>query len=148
MRVLCRHGHFAFYPRKSSDLNRFAQSFGVDLVREEDYYTFKGLAGAPDYSLALKPYMNLLPAIKTYAGKPWEVMRENGFVFNVALGLVVPKLSIIGLADINQVGFYFVTNVPLLQPGVRTILGRQILSYSGEFYEDKFYLRILEYTYE
>ncbi len=148
MRVVCRHGHFAFYPRRAGDINSFAQAFDVELEREEDYFTFSGLAGAPKYSLAAKPYLNLLPATTTYEGAPWDVMRENNFVYNIALGILVPKLSIIGIADITQHGFFYVCNVPLLQPGVRTLLGRQIMSYSGEFYEERFYLRIAEFAYE
>lgn len=147
MRVLCRHGHFAFYPRGSSDINRFAQSFGLELEREDDYFTFPKLIGAKDYSLTGKLYLNL-PALKTFHGKPWEVMKENDFVYSLALGLIVPKLTIVGLADITQKGFYYVCNTPLLQPGARTVLGRQILSYSGEFFEDKFYLRVMEFDYE
>ncbi len=148
MRVVCRHGHFAFYPRKASDIYKFANSFDVELEREEDYFTFSGLVGAPKYSLAAKPYLNLLPATTTYEGAPWEVMRENDFVYNISLGLVVPKLTIIGIVELTQKGFFYVCNVPLLQPGVRTLLGRQILSYSGEFHEDQFYLRVVEFGYE
>src|SRR4051812_4712842 len=104
MRVLCRHGHFAFYPRKASDINQFSQSFGVTLKREEDYYTFPRLQGAPKYSLLGKLYVNL-PALATYEGMPWEVMKANDFVYNVQLGLLVPKLAVIGLTEINQKGF-------------------------------------------
>ncbi len=148
MRVLCRHGHFAFYPRRAGDIYQFAQAFDVELEREEDYYTFSGLIGAPKYSLTLKPYLNLLPATTTFEGNPWDVMRENGFVYNVALGLIVPKLTVLGLVELTQKSTFYVANVPLLQPGARTMLGRQILSYSGEFSDDKFYLRILEFGYE
>lgn len=147
MRVLCRHGHFAFYPRNPSDIYRYADSFDVELVRESDYFTFSDLAGAKRYSLVGSPYLNL-PALETFEGEPWDVMRENGFVFNVQTGLLVPKASIVGIADITQKGYFYVCNTPLLQPGARTILGRQILSYSGEFNEDKFYLRIVEFGYE
>lgn len=147
MRVVCRHGHFAFYPRRSSDIYQFATSFDVELVREEDYFTFDALAGADKYSILGKPYLNL-PALKTYEGNPWDVLRENDYVYSLSLGLIVPKLSILGIAEISQQSFYYVTNVPLLQPGVRTVLGQQILSYSGEFYDDKFYFRILEFDYE
>lgn len=147
MRVICRHGHFAFYPRNASDIYRFANAFDVELMREQDYFTFSGLIGAKTYSLLGKPYLNL-PAIATYEGTPWAVMKENNYVYSVQLGLLVPKVSIVGIVEITQKGFFYVCNVPLLQPGARTILGRAIMSYSGEFDEDKFYLRILEYGYE
>ncbi len=147
MRVVCRHGHFAFYPRNASDIQRFSHAFEETLEREEDYFTFSNLAGAKNYSLLGKSYLNTT-AVKTFQGTPWRVMKENNLVYNVQLGLLVPKLSIVGVVDLTQKGFFFVCNVPLLQPGARTILGNQILSYSGEFDEDKFYLRILEYGYE
>lgn len=147
MRIVCRHGHFAFYPRKASDIQKFAESFDVELEREEDYFTFAGLIGAKDYSLQGLPYLGV-PATKTFQGKPWDVMKENALVYNVQLSLLVPKVSVVGIVDITQKGFFYVCNVPLLQAGARTILGRQILSYSGEFHEDKFYLRILEFSYE
>jgi hypothetical protein len=147
MRVICRHGHFAFYPRRASDIYTFATSFNVELEREQDYFTFSGLVGAEEYSLLGKTYLDL-PAIKTYQGRPWEVMKANDFIYNMSLETIVPKSSIVGVTELTQKGLFYVCNVPLLQPGVRTVLGRQILSYSGEFSEDKFYLRILEFSYE
>lgn len=147
MRVICRHGHFAFYPRKASDVSRFSNFYDVTLVRERDYFTFDGLEGADSYSLALKPWLNL-PAIKTYEGMPWEVMKANDFVYSLTLGIVVPKLSIVGLVELIQVGFHYIVQGSLLQPGMRTILGRQILSYSGEIVDEGASLRISEYDYE
>jgi len=147
MRVLCRHGHFAFYPREVTDIARFSNKFDFDLEREEDYYTFSRLKDAPHYSLAAKPYINF-PATKTFEGKPWEVMRENNLVYNIALGLVVPKLTVLGLIELSQADFFFISDTALIQPGVRTLLGRQILSYSGEIYIDKFQMRVTEFDYE
>lgn len=147
MRVLCRHGHFAFYPRKSSDIGRFSNYFGVTLKREEDYFTFSGLYGAEHYSILGKPYLNLL-GLKTYEGKPWDIMRENGFIYHLGLGIIAPKLSITSVLDIAQVGFFFVASGALIQPGTRNLIGGQILSYSGEFTEEGFNLRVLEFSYE
>ncbi len=147
MRVICRHGHYAFYPRKTSDIYQFANSFDFDLVREEDYFTFAALKGAPRYSLAGSPYLDV-PALETFEGNPWDVMRENDFVYNVDSEILVPKASVMATVEISQKGLFYVTNVPLLQAGSRNVLGRQILSYSGEFQEDRFYLRLLEFSYE
>jgi hypothetical protein len=147
MRVLCRHGHFSFYPRAASDIARFSNFFGVSLKREQDYFTFEGLIDAPKYSLTGMPYVNL-PAITTYEGEPWDVMRENGFVYDLRVNLLVPKLSVVAFVELPQVGFYFRAGGSLIQPGSRTLLGRQILSYSGEFVEEGFSLRVLEYDYE
>jgi hypothetical protein len=147
MRVLCRHGHFSFYPRQTSDLAKFAQMFGLTLEREEDYFTFSTLKAAGKYSLAGKPYVNL-PALETYEGNPWDVMRENNFVYHLGLDVLVPKQSIVSIGELISKGFFYVFSGPILQPGSRTITGDQIMSYSGEFYDDRFYLRILEFAYE
>lgn len=147
MRVLCRHGHFSFYPRDADDISRFSNYFSVTLKREEDYYTFERLFEAPHYSLLGKPYINL-PAIETYEGSPWDVMRENGFVYHLGTGLIVPKASIVSIVEIPMVGHYFRAGGSLIQPGSRTLLGRQILSYSGEFIKEGLSLRISEFEYE
>lgn len=147
MRVLCRHGHFAFYPRKASDIARFSNYFGITLKREQDYYTFESLYDAPHYSLFGKTFLSV-PAITTYQGHPWEVMRENGFVYHLGLSAVVPKLSIVAVTDLPLVGYFFSASGALIQPGTRTLVGRQILSYSGEFTEEGYSLRVSEFAYE
>jgi hypothetical protein len=147
MRVLCRSGHFAFYPRKTSDISRFSNYFDLTLERERDYFTFSRLREAPKYSIVGKPFLNL-PAIKTFSGLPWEVMKANNFVYHIATGLIVPKNSILGVIDLKQVGYYFLAESALVQPGMRIRTGQQILSYSGEFVEEGYQLRVLEYTYE
>lgn len=147
MRVLCRHGHFAFYPKRLSDITRFTSFFKEDLVRVDDYYTFENLAEAENYSILGKPYVNL-PALTTYEGKPWEVMRENGFVYHVASGLLVPKLSILIPVNPPQAGYYFLAQTPIIQPGSRNLSLQQILSYDGEFHQDTFRLRVSSYQYE
>jgi hypothetical protein len=147
MRVVCRHGHYAFYPRKTSDIRQFANAFDIELEREEDYFTFKALKGAKEYSLATLPYLEL-PAIETFQGKPWDVMEANGFVYSIDLDKLVPKTSIVGVVEITQKNFFYVCNVPLLQAGARSMTGERIVSFSGEFMEDLFYLRLLEFDYE
>jgi putative methionine-R-sulfoxide reductase with GAF domain len=127
MRVLCRHGHFAFYPRNASDIAQFANYFDITLKRERDYYTFEGLYGADDYSLTLSPYLNM-PALVTYEGEPWEVMRENMFVYHLGLDIVVPRMLITTTVEVPLVGFYFTAQGSLLQPGSWTSNG-QIMSY-------------------
>lgn len=128
-------------------MSRFSNYFDVTLKRERDYYTFDGLYGADSYSLLGKPFLNL-PAIKTFEGLPWEVMKENDFVYNLTLGLIVPKLSVIGIVDLPLVGFFYRAGGSLIQPGTRTLLGRQILSYSGEFVSEGYSLNISEFAYE
>lgn len=147
MRVVCRHGHFAFYPDNAAEIGRFANYFDESLEREEDYFTFEALAGLRKYSILGQPY-GLLPATTTFEGNPWDVMRENGFVYSLTLGILVPKLSIISLVDIPLVGYYSLVQGSLLQPGSRNLSGQQMLSYSGEFVDEGMSLRVTEYTYE
>ncbi len=147
MRVVCRHGHFAFYPDNASEIGRFANYFEANLEREEDYFTFEALAGLRKYSILGQPYP-LLPATKTFEGNVWDVMRENNLVYSLTLGTLVPKLSILSLVDIPLVGYFSLVQGSLLQPGSRILTGQQILSYSGEFVDEGMSLRVAEYTYE
>lgn len=147
MRVLCRHGHFAFYPRTSTDIATFVNRYGQELVRAGEFYTFPLLVDAPDYSLQGKPYLNL-PALSTFEGKPWDVMRENGFVYSIATGLLVPKLSVTVFINPPRTGMYLTAETPLIQPGSRNITGQQLLSYDAEFDPKTFILRVREFNYE
>jgi hypothetical protein len=147
MRVLCRHGHFAFYPRRSIDLARFATQFDAQLMRVDDYYTFPELKDAPEFSIQGKDYLGV-PAVKTYAGKPWEVMRENGFVFHLATLQIVPKSAVLLIINLPQNGYYFLAETALIQPGSRNLSTHQILSYDAEFLQDSFRLKVGSYAYE
>jgi len=148
MRVVCRHGHFAFYPKNSTDVGRFTNYYDVELVRDGNFYTFPFLKDAPRYSLVLKPYLGL-PATTTFEGRDAsEVFRENGFVYNIELGIVVPKLSITTVISPPQAGYFFLGQSPLIQPGSRTITGQQVLSYDAEFIQEYFRLKVREYSDE
>lgn len=149
MRCLVRHGHFSFFPKVASDVARFNSYFGADLVRdpEHDFYTFKELAGLADYCLEGKVYKDL-PATKTYEGKPWEILRENGWVFSLALKTLVLKETIAIPVNPALVNYYFVTDSPLLQPGSVNAAGSRILSYDGEFDHTANCLFVREFSYE
>ena len=147
MRLLCRHGHFAFFPRKSTDLARFASAFGVVLERDDDFYTFPELVNAPTYSLAGAPLLGMV-ATKTFAGKPWEVFRENQAVYHLSSGLLIPKASVMVSVSLPQNGYYFLPSTPIIQPGSRLPNALQIVSYDGEFLQDSFKLKVSNYAYE
>lgn len=149
MRVLCRHGHYAFFPRDKSDLGNFTSIFGVSLKPEKDFFTFPLLVGAPNYSLSVMPWLNLV-AVKTFEGEPWEVMKANGFVYNVSLGIIVPKEMVLSTCRPALVGSYFLLETLLLQSGSRNLAFgfQQILSYDAEL--DSGYHRLLlrSFSYE
>lgn len=148
MKVVCRHGHFAFYPFGPSDIGRFNSYFSQTLEMENDYYTFPFLKGAPRTSLQTKPWLGL-PAIKNYEGRnAWDVMKENGFVYSIDKKIVVPKASIFVTADIPRASFYYLASTALIQPGCRVITGQQVLSYEGNFDLDQKTLKIRELSFE
>lgn len=148
MRILCRHGHFAFYPDNAKDVARFSNYFDQELERDGDFYTFAPLVGLKRYSLLGKLYGNL-PALSTYEGRgPWEVMRENGFVYHLQTKLLVPKLTILNVLQPVMTDGYFLTTTPLIQPGSRNQIGQQILSYDAQYIEGSFQLKVLELSYE
>ncbi len=142
LKVVCRHGHFAFYPNLPRDIARFARFFDQDLVSVEDFFTFEPLAELPRYSLVVKPFGNL-PAIVTYEGRnAWDVMRENSFVYDLTLKILVPKVSIISIMELPRSDSYFISPAPLVQPGTLDKLGNRFMSYQGEFFQDSFQLKI------
>ena len=137
MKVVCRHGFFKFYPRTESDLQTFMRLTGLTLVPEQDYFTFEALQGLPRYSLAAQLF-GTLPATVTYEGRDAsKVMRENGFVYNVTLGILVATASIFTIASLKQTTNYILVPGVLIQPGaivspISFFSGQRVMSYSGE----------------
>lgn len=131
MRVLCRHGHYAFYPRDSAELARFSDWADIALVQERDYFTFDGLADLETFAIKGKPYGGFLPAIKTFCGEPWEIMRENSFVWNLALEMLVPAASIVNVSKPVPTNWCWQSDVTLFQAG-SFFSGQKVLSFDGE----------------
>lgn len=148
MRIVCRHGHYAFYPYTSAELARFCTKYDAELFPEEDYYTFEELLGAPRYSLAALTWVNL-PAVKTYEGRhAWDVMRENNFLFSLQTKLIVPKTSIIGVYDNPRSAYYWRAVTILPQAGYRDVGGNQILGFDAVHDVALSETRILSVSYE
>jgi hypothetical protein len=147
MRLLCRHGHYAFYPEEAYEIQVFNSFYGSSLVRDGDFYTFSGQVGAPNYSLIGKTYKNI-PAVARYEGNPWDVMKANGFVFNLVTGLFVPAASIVSVVSLAMTGQFFLTKNTLIQAGAFDARGLKILSYDAEFWIEQNQLRVIEYSYE
>lgn len=93
MKITCLHGYFIFRESAVGDVARFAEFYKQTLVAVDDFYTFEGIAEAPDYSIAGVPYLGI-PAVETFEGKPWEVFEANGFAFNHFLGTLVPIAAV------------------------------------------------------
>jgi hypothetical protein len=119
----------------------------VELVRSEEFYTFPLLTEAPKFSLKGLGYLGL-EATVNYEGNPWDIMRENGFVYNIGRESLSLKESILTLASPALSGYCFLSTTPLIQPGSRNEIGRQVLSYDGEFNVESFHLKLSEFGYE
>jgi hypothetical protein len=119
--------------------------FGLDLARSGDHFTFSDLVDAPEYSLAGGLYLRA-PAIKTYQGKPWEIMRENRLVYNFSLGLVVPIFAIIQPVKLTQAG-NFLISTGMLMPGSITEDGSRVTDYSAHFGAETGQFRYSEVEY-
>ena len=132
MRLLCRHGHYAFYPRGATDVQKFAQFYNVDLVGERDYFTFRNLAGLPNYSLKGKSFGGIT-AVKTFSGLPWEVMQANDFVYDLKNGVLVNKNSITIQVQPFLCDFYYFAETVLFQAGSILPDGQKVLSFDAEF---------------
>lgn len=131
MKVVCRHGHFAFYPSLKEDVIRFQRLFKLPLYNVDDYYTFLGLSNIPRWSQVARPFGNI-PALVTYEGrKPWDVMKANDFVYSLATGLLVPRGTIIGQAKVRQTLDCSIYDRPLLQPGLMFQPGVFIIGYQA-----------------
>jgi len=147
MRILCQHGFHKFIPRQPGDLSVFASVYGLTLVRKEDYYTFERLADLEKYSLEGLAYSNLV-ANSNYEGQPWEVMKENGFVYNILTGLLVLKSTIKIQIDPPVLKRYLLSETPLIQAGSKNKFSQTVLSYDGEFLFDTMQFRLNGVEYE
>ncbi len=148
MNVLCRHGHFAFFPRIIGEASRIGLRLGTPLERDGDFYTFSALKGLPRYSVKGKTYGGLV-ATETYEGRgPWDVMRENGWVYSLSTKKLVLKASISISIQPMRRPYSYVAETPLLQPGSMLPTGNRILSYEGALSIPLLKLRLNEFAYE
>lgn len=146
MKVDCLHGYFKFEETASGQLSRFMSLFGFEIERSGDHYTFADLVDAPDYSIVGGTFLNC-PTTKNFEGKPWEVMRENGLVYSMQLGIVVPILTIISPISVARTGNYFVTT-GMIQPGSVTEDGSRVTEYAAFFVQDRGNFKYSEISYE
>lgn len=131
MKIKCLHGYFKFEEQHPGELAEFVSLFGLDLEPVDNYFTFADLAEAPHFSLAGLDYLGAATT-KTFAGPPWEVMRENNLVYNFNTGLVVPITSITQAIKISLAGTYWVSP-GLILPGSLTDEGTRVTEYAAWF---------------
>lgn len=135
MRVVVRHGHFAFYPEARDDVLRFQRLFKLKLVAESDYYTLEGLVGLPRWSQVARPFGSLPANVTFEAPRPWDVMAANGFVYSLGLGSLIHYAAVAETVSLPQSLDYAIASKPLVQPGSilsgAAIPGNVLLGYSG-----------------
>jgi hypothetical protein len=145
LKIKCLHGFFIFEESRAGEISDFIQLVQFDLVPWENHFTFADLVAAPEYSLVGKSYLGT-PAVATYAGRPWEVMEANGFVYNFNSGLLVPIDSITSLVTISQAGNHFVSP-GLIMPGSITDDGSRVKDYAAWFSVENFRFKYSEVTF-
>lgn len=138
MRVVVRHGHFAFYPRNREEVLHFRRIFKFALVSERDYFTFSGLVGLPRWSQIGRDFCGI-PAIVNYEGRDAsDVFRANSFVYSMQAEIAVPAATTYVASQINfqQSRDTLLSPRPFVQPGVLLTVDRtprgMLLSYTGE----------------
>lgn len=146
MRVLCRHGHYAFFPQIDEDIGRFSIVFDRPLFRVQDYFTFEGLKDFPDYSLASETFGGL-PFTKTFEGFPWEVMEQNLWVYHLSAKKLVLRETINAVVELPTTGKMVLAPSPLMQAGCLNPNGKRLVSYDGFFSTKSFRLLMVDATY-
>lgn len=82
MIMSCEHGSYLFVPESMDDQAYFEANTGYKLVRIAAGLTFPALAELGTLSIQGQPYGNLIARVN-YCGTPADVMRANGFVFDL-----------------------------------------------------------------
>ena len=145
MQIVCIHGYFKFIEDGPGEVSDFASKYGLELVKIDDYFTFSFLEDAPDFSIAGKQFLGFT-ATATFAGKPWQVFKENQCVFNLLTGEVSNIFSINIKTKILLAGNMLLSE-GLLQPGSVTEEGRRVMNYSAWFSRSRATWLYSEVTY-
>lgn len=126
----CEHGFYSFIPEDMDDQAYFEASTGYKLVRFADGLTFAPLASLPEISIKGQPYGGLT-AIVNYCGLPEDVMRANGFVFDLAAQKLAPLSAVTKTLELYpQVNGALIAVDELPQAGA--VYNRQrLLSFAG-----------------
>ncbi len=131
MRITCVHGYFKFEEQKAGQIAHLAELFGFSFSFVSDYFTFEFLADAKNYSILGNEYLGV-PATKTFEGKPEDVMRENGLVYDFDKGFVRPITSIVQPIRLVSNSRYFLSTGLILPGSVRED-GSRVTDYSAWF---------------
>ncbi len=131
MKIKCLHGYFLFDEDRAGELSDFMRVYGFDIVLENRHYTFSFLKDAPRYSILGGTYLGA-PAIKTFEGEPWDIMRQNKLVYDFTLDAVIPIASVTQLIKLKSAGNYYLTS-GLIIPGSITDDGSRVKEYAASY---------------
>lgn len=135
MRVKCLHGYFIFDETSVGQISDFISWSGLPLQPKENYYTFEKLLDFPTYSIKGKDLLGT-PALKTFEGKPWEILEANELVYDFTLDQIRLISSVTQNVVIRQAGNRFVSN-GLILPGSLTVEGLRVKEYAAWFSRDR-----------
>jgi hypothetical protein len=142
VKINCLHGYFIFHEDRIGEVSEFISLFGLPIVFKDDHFTFESLADAPNFSIKGAPYLNTT-ATKTFAGKVWDVMRENELVYDYDKDLLVPIAQVTNRASFQAAGKYFVSS-GLILPGSLTDEGSRVTEYAAWFSTESMRFRYSE----
>lgn len=95
MKLICDNGFYKFFPNFVGEIKLWENKNGIRLFKVRDFWTFESLAGFPNYSFKGQLVYNALPAVVNYAGSPEEVLSKNKLTYNVKLGTITPRASVV-----------------------------------------------------
>lgn len=127
MKITCLSGYYVFEESMPGEISDFINYTRLDLVRRENYFTFKNLLDAPEFSISSMPLLNLIANI-TCEGKPWDVFKANGFSYDFTTGKIVNSNLVIKKFTIKGSGNMMVSP-GLILPGSINQDGQKIESY-------------------
>lgn len=146
MRIDCLHGYFKFNEVRQGQISAFMSVYDLVLVKDRDFYTFETLKDAPLYAIKDKTYLGAT-VTQTYEGNPWEILEQNGLVFDFTSDSVVPKASITTRVIITQLDSSYLSE-GLILPGSVTDDGKRVINYSAWFFPDTKRFKYSEITFE
>lgn len=146
MKIKCLHGYFIFEESKAGQVADMINLFGFALVLKDGYYTFSSLAEAPQFSIAGGTYLGAA-ATKTFEGKPWEVMRENGLVYDFANDEVIRIDTVTQPIELSSTNRYFLSSGMILA-GSLTDDGSRVKEYAAHYLFDTAKFKYSEVSFE
>lgn len=146
MRIKCLHGFFIFEEQACGQLSRFISMTGLAIVPYGKQYTFETLSNAKKYSIAGNEYLGAI-ATKTFEGEPWEVMRENKFVYDFNKDQLIDIETVSQNFTMKQSNNYLISN-GLILPGSLMEGGQRVKEYSAWYLFDSAKFRYSEVLFE